>query len=309
MLTRKGVILCKIESSYGVDPTPTVADNAILVSNIDMKVAGEQVLRDYLKSSLSPLQCMRGIKHAEISFETELKGSGSRGSLPAWGWEGVLFRACGMLETVNAGASIVYTPVSTGQESCTLYVYKDGIFHKCLGCRGTYKINAEVGKPGKVSWKFNSLYTVPADATPASQTFSTVVPPICLGTTFTIDSYGSVFEKLELDINNSLAPRRSMNSATGIVEWIIAGRDPQGSFDPETVLEATKDYWADWAAANGLALSCAIGSATGNIITLAAPKAQYKEITYQDRNSILAYQIPLHLGLNSGDDELTITIT
>jgi len=310
MLTRKTVILAKVESQYGTDPTPTVSANAILVRNVDMKVQGETLQRDFLKASISQLTFVRGVRHAEVSFETELKGTGTRGSLPAFGWEGVLFRACGMLETVNAGVSIVYSPVYASFESCTLYVYKDGIFHKITGCRGTFKLNFEVGKYATVSWQFSGLYNDPADASPGAQTFSSVVPVPVLGASLSIGAYAAVAEKLEIDLNATLAPRRSLNAANGIVEWIIANREPQGSFDPETVTEATHTFWANWKAATALALNIGpIGTASGNIVTVAAPKCQYKEISYQDRSGVLAYQVPFALGMNAGDDELTITIT
>lgn len=310
MLTRKTVILAKIESSYGVDPTPTVSANAILVKNVDIKPVRETVMRDYLRSVLSPLQFVTGVRHMELTFESELKGTGTRGSLPAYGWEGVLFRACGMSETVSAGTSIIYAPVSTGFESCTIYVYKDGILHKLTGARGSFKITAEVGKYGVVQWTFRGLYNAAADVTPGAQTFSSVVPQVCLGASFSCNSYAAIIEKLELDINNSLNPRKSISAATGIVSWEITDRTPNGSFDPESVLEATNDFWTDWITPTAMALSIGpIGTTSGNIVTIAAPKVQYTDLTYGDRNGIVTYNAPFQMAGNSGDDELTITIT
>jgi hypothetical protein len=310
MLTRKTVVLAKIESPYGTDGTPTPAANALLVKDVDLKIQGDAVERDFIKASLSMAQFVRGMKWAEVSFKTELKGSGSRGTLPSWGWEGVLFRACAMSEAVTPATSIIYAPVSTGFESATLYIYKDGIFHKLLGCRGSFKLSLEVGKYIEAQWTFKGLYAAATDATPTAQTFSSVIPVTLLSAGMTIGAYAAVATKMELDINNSVALSKNMNATNGVTEAIITGRRPQGSVDPNTVLEATYGFWTAWAAATAVALNVGpVGSSSGNIITIAAPKLQYKDITYGDQDGILKYNVPFELAMNAGDDELVITIT
>jgi hypothetical protein len=52
-----------------------------------------------------------------------------------------------------------------------------------------------------------------------------------------------------------------------------------------------------------------VGTTAGNVIEITAPAAQYKDITYGDRDGQLAYTIPLALGMVNGDDELQITFT
>ncbi len=310
MLTRRTVILAKNETSYGTDPVPTPAANAILVSDVAVKPTGEVVKRDFIKSSLSQLQFLRGQRQVEVSFKTELKGTGTKGVLPAYGWEGALFRACGMSETIAANTSIVYAPVSTGFESVALYVYKDGVFHKILGCRGSVKLTFEVGKHPMAEWKFKGLYISPTDTAPAAQTLSPVRPPIVMNAALSLGAYAAIAEKIEIDLNNTISERKSIGSATGIVGFEITGREPQGSLDPEAVTEATHPFWGNWESAAAVALVLGpIGTASGNIVQVNAPKMQYKEVTYGDRNGIVSYSVPFALAMNSGDDELTITIT
>ncbi|MEM5789840.1 MAG: phage tail tube protein, partial [Syntrophobacteraceae bacterium] len=284
MLTRKSVVLAKIEANYGVDPTPTPIANALLVSDVDVKPAGEMVQRNYMKSSLSQLPFVRGIRSVDVSFKTELKGTGTRGVLPAYGWEGVLFRACGMSEVVNAATSIIWAPVSTALESVTLYVYKDGVFHKILGCVGSFKLLVEVGKYVVVEWTFRGLYAAPVDATPAAQTFSAVQPPVVLNAGFTLGAYAAILEKVEIDINNAIGMRRSMNASTGVLGFSVVGREPQGSCDPEAVTEATYAFWNKRETAAVAAMNIGpLGATSGNIITIAAPKVQEREVGYGDR--------------------------
>lgn len=310
MLTRKTVILAKVETTYGQDATPTPSANALLVRDVDIRPTGEVVERDFYRSVLSRLPFVRGIKGVELSFTTELKGTGTAGSLPSWGWEGELLRACGMSETINAGTSIVYEPVSTGFESCTIYVYKDGIFHKVLGCRGSFTLRGEVGKYLEAQFTFRGLYQAPTDANPAAQTFSSVVPPVLLSAGCSIGGYSPVFTRIEIAMNNELGRRLDANDSNGLKEILITGRAPGGSLDPETVTEATKAFWNEWAAATAQALSIGpVGSTAGNKIQITAPKLQYENITYGDREGILTYEIPFRLAMDSGDDELTITFS
>lgn len=307
MLTRKTVILAKVETTYGTDATPTPSANAILVKNVEAHPVGEVVDRDFYRSVLSPLEFVRGMKEHELSFETELKGTGTAGQLPTWGWEGELLRACRMDETVNTGVDITYAPISTGFESCTIYVYKDGIFHKMLGCRGTYVISGAVGQYLVVRWTFRGIYVSPADQTPGAQTFSSVKPPLLLSAGLTIASYSPVANAIEIDMGNTLGRRTDFNEATGLKEIMITGGKPVGSLDPETVTEATNAFWADWEAATARALNIGpIGGTAGNKITISAPKMQLEDIRYGDREGILTYATTFRLAGSSGDDELVI---
>jgi hypothetical protein len=215
-----------------------------------------------------------------------------------------------MAETVTANTSIAYAPVSANFESCALYVYKDQVFHKVLGCRGSFRILAEVGKPIGVEWKLRGLYASPSDASPGAQTFSSVIPAAVFSAGLTIGGYSAVADRIEIDMNVDVGPRKSMNAPTGIAGMQIGGRSPRGSFAPEAVTEATAPFWSNWETAAPLALALGpVGSASGNIVAIAAPKLQYREMSYDDRSGTLVYQVPFSLAMNTGDDELTITVT
>ncbi len=61
-----------------------------------------------------------GMRTTEITFKVELRGSAAAGSAPEIG---DLLEACGMAETVTAGSSVVYSPVSVNDKSVTIYHY------------------------------------------------------------------------------------------------------------------------------------------------------------------------------------------
>jgi hypothetical protein len=99
LLKRKTVILAKIEGgSYGIDPVPTGAANAILIRNgsitpQDGESADRALVRPYLGNSPKLPGAIRGV----LQFEVELAGAGTAGTAPAWG---PLVRGCAYAETL-----------------------------------------------------------------------------------------------------------------------------------------------------------------------------------------------------------------
>ncbi len=306
MLTRKAVILAKKETTYGVDPTPAAADDAILCSVPEITPKAEKQLRDYVRESLSPLGGTIGFKGFDITFKTELKGSGTAGTAPELG---PLFQACGMDETVDAGVSVTYAPVSSAFPSVTIYFYRDGLLHKMLGCRGSWSLDLGVGRFGVITWNFSGTYATPTDTTLVSGTYNATAPPVFLDAGLTLGSYSPIFTQLSLAMNNTIAQRRDANEADGLQGYEITGRSPSGSIDPEAVLIATKDFWSLWEDGTKEALSGVAGSTAGNICTISVPKAQYDSLAYADRDGIATYNLPFTCCLDSGDDEISLAFT
>jgi len=195
-------------------------------------------------------------------------------------------------------------------KSCTLYVYKDSLFHKVLGFRGKAVLSGQRGQRMAIRVEGKGLYAAPTDFGPGACVRSSVLPPTLLSAGCTVGAYSPVFSKYEIDLGSTVVPRQNANAATGIEEFFISGRTPKGSLDPEAVLEATKSFWADWRAGTAQTFNVGpVGSASGNIIEINCPKAQIEKMAYGDRDGRLTYEIPLHLAGNAGDDEVTITFT
>src|SRR3990170_2380928 len=96
MLKTRAVILAEKEVTYGTDPTPLPASNAILCEAPEIEVLGKKLERNNVKSyfgTLAPINVGDGVK---ISITTELKGSGTAGTAPEIG---PLLEACGMTHT------------------------------------------------------------------------------------------------------------------------------------------------------------------------------------------------------------------
>lgn len=86
------ILLAKIESSYGVDPTPTGAENAILASNVVLTpMAGRDVPREVELPWLAAQPTIPAELHGRLQYRVEMVPSPtspatiSRSALPSAG--------------------------------------------------------------------------------------------------------------------------------------------------------------------------------------------------------------------------------
>lgn len=318
MLKKKSLVLAKIESVSGTDPTPTIALNALLGGNTNIKVNGETLERDFDRASLSPLQHIIGAKDVEITFETELKGSidanlGTEDEVPE---ADPLFQGCGMARSLTASTAksgapndgkIIYKPTSSGHKTITLWIYLDGILFKANGCMGTMKLMAESGKMPRIEWSFKGTFNVPIDmAIPSGAVYQDVKAVPFTGAQFRVGGYSAIIEALNIDLANDIQRRVDANASEGVLGFIITARDTQGSINPEAVKEATNPFWKDWKAGKAVALTATIGKTVGSKLKVSGPKVQYREITLGERSGIRTYEIPCRFAMDSGDDELVL---
>ncbi len=310
-LVQRSLVLAKVEGTEGVDPVPTPAANAILVSKPVVKPNAELLVRDFDRPSLSPLPHAIGLKDFEVTFDTELKGSGTADDGLADDVPEIdpLLQGCGFAVTLTAGpgGNITYDPASDGLKTITLYIYLDGILHKMTACRGSFSFNAEAGKFGIFSWTFRGLYIDPSDAPiPAGAVFNAETPPPFLNANLSYGAYAAIINSFTFDMANDVQRRLDANSAEGVIGFVLGGRDTQGSIDPEVVTEATHPFWGDFKAGTQKAFASTFGSVLGARIDITAPKMQAREMGYGDRNTVRSYEIPMTFGANAGDDEVQL---
>ena len=306
---RNRILLCKEESVAGSDSTPTVSANALEVSNLKINWQGDLLDRDIMRGNISPVNPVVGKRWAEVSFDLELKGGGTKGTASRIG---DLLEACSMLETASAGSSVTYTPTSASQKTATIYVYDNdsasAVLHKITGTMGNFTMKLTAGQYGVLSFAMRGMYNAPSDvALTVAPTYETTTPPIVESCTFTLNSSNLLIaQELSLDLGNEVASRDDINSPSGLKSFIIANRKGKGSFNPEAMLVASYGFWADWTGATQRALSCVVGTASGNKVTITAPKVTIDSIADGDRERILVRDVPFSLGQNAGNDELSL---
>ena len=307
MLKNREVLLFKIESSYGVDSSPSAGADAVLAENLNYSFEGARMAeRNVVKATFGKEQAVYGGHLKTVSFDVELKGSGAAGTAPEIGQ---LLRACGFDETIVASTSVAYAPVSSSIESGTLEYFQDGKLHKLLGCRGTVSFNLEVGMPGKATFSLTG-HDTESDAALPSPSYDSTVPAPFINAGFALGGYAAIISTLSVDMGNTLAFAPDVNAADGYGEIRITGRDVTGSFDPEAVLKATEDFQGDWENGTQQAITTgSIGGTAGNIFAITLGQTYHKEISGGDRDGITTNEIGFGAVESSGDDEISITFT
>ena len=306
LIMTKTVVLGKKESVYNTDPTPTNVADALLPSAVDISFPTQNFDRPVVTADLSKYAPIHGRKYAQISFSTEIKGSGVAGTAPDWGR---FLECCGFGETIVASTSVTYAPISASIPSLTLHVYKDGKLFVVTGARGNAKFRFPVGEPAMIDFVFTGHPVDDQDSAVPTPTLDSTAPLSVKGTSFTINSFAGVIAALELDMANEVVIPDSVVDASGYGEVTIVDRNPSGNINPEATLVADHDYWSEWEDDTQMALSIALTGSAGNISTFTAPKLVYRELKVSEREKIMIYDATFSAARNSGNDEASLAMT
>ncbi len=299
-------VAAEIEATEGTAETLEAAD-AFLVFNaaFDPDVAMNE--RKPLKGRFGASLSVPGKRMAKMTFDVELVGTSSAGSAVHFA---DALKACGVAETLVASTSATYKPTSNSVSSVTLAMYVDGKRYMMWGARGTAKLTLESGKPGMLHFEFTGADWSVADvALLSGVSYNSVIPPVFQDVTFTIDSYAAQIAKIDIDFGNTVTLRSDITTPSGYLSAMITDRKAAMTIDPEEVLSATEDFWANLRSGALMAMSAAMGSVAGNTITLTAPKVQYQKIGMTQREGMEVLNINCLLVENTGDDEWQIAIT
>lgn len=302
----KQVLLAKVEVTYGTDPVPTGAANAILAANVKhspmiQDMPQRKVARPYFSNDGK----FPGARHSELTFDVELAGSGAAGTAPAWG---ALMKGCAMSETVTPGVSAVYAPISTGEQSLTLYYNVDGLQYKMVGARGSFSMKFSQKNVPMLSFKFVGLYQAVTDLAIQTPTFTAFQTPQVVNnvntTPLTIFGFAGAFADVSLDMANTNVYRNLIGSE--MVQF--TDRNPSGKIQLENPAIASKDFWTAINARTLGALSLTHGQTAGNKILISAPNVQLTGPSIASQENIEMLDMTMDLLPSSGNDELTITV-
>ena len=309
---RNSVILAKIETTYGTDSTPTGSSNAILVSNISLTpLNANNVDRDLVRNYFGGSEQLVGTAFVECSFDVEIAGSGTAATATAWG---PLLRACGFAETVTTYVS--YSPISTSQESVTIYWYDDGTLYKLLGARGNVAIG--LGLSNRPVWKYKFIginggvtaASVPSTTLTAFQKplviTETNTGDILLGATYSAGSNtgGTAYPSrgLEIDIGNTV----NHIPLLGGESVDITARSVTGSCELDLTAAQEVTFMGYVTANTTQSIGFTHGTAAGNIVLLHAPAVQLINPTKTDINGKRLQKYDLRFVPSSGNDEIRI---
>lgn len=309
MLKIREVIYAKIQTAHGTPATPTAGADAVLCSNLQFNPAANarMIDRPIIKNTKGKLAQVYGGSLAEISFDVEIKGSGTAGAAPEIN---DLLVACGMAETVVASTSVTYTPATDDQQYITIYYMQDGVRRILEDAVGTFSLNLEAGGVGMISFTFTGHKGTASDTAFGAGTFQSTVPAPVINGAFAIGGYSASVSKLSIDRGNQIVTPADISTADGFGQIRIADWDITGSFDPLATLLATKNWVNEWEAGTAQALATGtIGSTAGNRYAISCPAVSYRSVAYAEREAERAYEIGFGASESSGDDGVAIAFT
>lgn len=307
-LMRNVLLLAKQEVTYGIDPTPAAGTDAILAQVSDAQpVVAEFQDRDNIQPYLGSSGKVQVTSHSQITVEFEMAGSAAAGTAPPWS---ALLQACGFSETVTPATDTVFALISTGFKSVTLHYYLDGLRHIMTGAFGTptFTINSR-GIP-KCSIQFTGLYNTTTDTPiPGGADYSAFQIPQAVNdtntTAFTLHGFAAVMDTLTISLNNQV-PYQNM---VGLEQVSITDRAVSGNVSIHMTDVSDKAWHAIVQSGALDALALTHGTNAGSIFDFAAPKVQLTDPNYSDKDGVVMLGMGLDIQPNSGNDELTITIT
>jgi hypothetical protein len=306
LLRRRRVFAAKIETTVGTAESLAGADAAFNAEEFSIQ-PNIAVTRRQGQGGFNYLpgvpEGMQGT--CTVRFGMSYNGT----TLPTWA--SVLFPACGWV-----ASSLVLSPVTQGPggaggvKTITIGEYKDGKLAVLSGAMGTWKIIAETGKQAVIEFTFTGKYsTNETDTAILAPTYPTVLPLRVAQGACTWNSVALCTASVEFDAGNTVTMRECVNASdrSGYISAIVTDRAPTITANPESVLVATQDRDALWLTSSAEAFSMQIG-ATGQSITIAAPKAQLENKQQGERNGIMSDDLTfLCTAGSSADTELTIT--
>jgi hypothetical protein len=302
---RNKALLVKNEATYGTDPTPTGAANAIQASNFNFEPSvGQDVSRDLILPYMGHQGVILTGNYARIAFDVEVAGSGDPGTPPAYG---PLFRAAQMAEVITADTDVKYNPISSNFESATIYFVNDGIKHIMLGCRGTWKLDFQ---PSQIAhWSFTMtglLGTITDAAMPAIDLtkFIKPVPVSKANTTFSLFGYAGACEAFSFDLAADIQPRLLINAES--IESV--DRQMTGQATMAAASLATIDWFSKATAHETGVMAAQHGTVAGNIVAFDGANFQLGRATYAENQKIINNQLPLMALPTVGNDEFFVTI-
>lgn len=310
LLSRKRLLLAKLETTVGTDPTPVVGSDAILVRNIEVTpLEVDTVNRELIRPFLGQADQLLAQQRVLINFEVELAGSGSAGTAPAYG---PLLQACRCTETVVSSTSVTYAPNSDATpKSVTIYFNNDGVLHKATGCRGTFTLNAEVGAIPFISFEMTGVFNAPSDVSISAPTYANQAAPLVFkngnSSSFQVFSYSGAVQSLSFELANEVIYRELVGGTKSID---VVNRAPSGECVIEATTISTKDFFTAATGSSTGNLTFQHGSTAGNIVTFTAGQIDLGGPSYSDQDGIQMLTLPyIATPTSAGNNEFQIVMT
>jgi hypothetical protein len=305
----KRLLLYRIEPTEGTDAAPTAAADAIVTRNMDASgLEGDQKVRNIDGQYFGSRPSTYGQIRKPVSFEVEMSGSGvSATTVPGWM---KLLRVCGFNAGVAGASSVVQSPISSGVPSATIWPHYDDLRLASLGARGNVRITIEDDEIPFYSFEMMGFppAAIVAEQLPGAPTFAGFAEPVyanSANTTFSLGGFSPALRRLTINCGSVVEPR----SLIGPVDRaMFRNREMTAEALVEFPDLTAKNYYTNLLNRTTQALQLNHGTVAGNIVELAAARAEIGLITTPEEQGQLMANIPMRLLPSAaGNDELIIT--
>lgn len=307
LFERNQALLAKIETTPGTDAIPVAASNAVASGVVGITIDSTEINSITIKNSISASPTAYSGHTATLSIPVELKGSGTAGTAPEIS---PLLQCCACKET-KTDSAVSYAPVNSAasMKTSTIYLYRDGLCFKIVGCSGNFILSCPAGEYAVITFNIQGKVASIADAAnPTGMVYQSVNP-------VEVKNYGFAFGEWEdavardfgFETGNTVSARKNINAVDGLEPFFVTARNPLWNSNIEAVLEATNSFWSDFQNRDTVTLGFTHGSTSGNIIEFEAPAANFDAPGMSSEDSINMYALSGQMLESDGEDNFTLT--
>ena len=250
-------MIAKVESTYGTDPTPTLADDAIRIaeriwtSSMRPEYAFPNTREDVASGSLiqpKPGTPAGRIVNMELAVDLIGAGAAYSSSTPVRPPVDPLLISCGLARTHDdtpSSEKVTYAPASTGHGSCTIWGYAGNKLVKVVGCRGNVRWPVDAGQLGPMRFSMQGMVSSITEVALGAATYNASLPQpavamgIALGGWATPDSPSG-----EFNLGAEVVRLDDANGADGIHSFAISRFLPTCRLSARAGALATYDPYA-----------------------------------------------------------------
>jgi hypothetical protein len=301
-------LLAKIETDYGVDPTPTTTANGIRLSQrvwSSLRIGHAYPNRRTEAASGTLIRMapppMTG-RIADLEITVELSGFGAAYSATDLPSAHPLIRSCGLgqaVVTTGGSETVTYTRADSAHESCTIWAYAGANLYKITGCRGNLRWTVTAGGLLLGQFTMRGLMAVaPAATALPAITYTAQVPPPAIACAIAIGGVSTMtIASCEFATGATIVQVPGTNATYGIAGFEISRFDPTFRANVKTIALGTYDPYAAAQAATATTISVTHGSTQYKRLKLTVTSAGYlMDPEHEDQDGFTGWLLPFDIG-------------
>ena len=300
------VALVVRETTYGTDPVPTAATNAVLFQDVTLTpIEADQVERPIVVPHYGNDPILVTATRNRLAGAIDMAGSGTLGTPPAYA---ALLRACGLAETITASTRVDYDPVSINEDSATFYHFLDGTRQIGTGGRGNFQIELTARQIPRWRFDMQALYAAPTAVALPTPTLTAYQAPLVVSQVNTptalLNGQSVRLQSFTYDHGNQIV----MRDMPGSRALRIVGRQPRATMVIEAPDAVSPNFFTSIGAT--VAVSIIHGTVAGNIVEITMAQARIlPNIGYGNDSNIATLTIELRPEPTlAGNNEINLKI-